>query len=140
MILGDTNLFSQLTRAAGDKPAVDWLDARGDDLWMPAIVVAELLSGGHRHHDPAQRSRLLARTDALLARMMGRVLPYEDADARRHGELAGNLARQGVALSVPDGMIAAMGLTRGATVATRNTKDFERTGVQVVNPWTSAAA
>lgn len=137
MILGDTNLFSQLTRAAGDKPAVDWIDARSDDLWMPAIVVAELLSGGHRHPDPVQRGRLLARTDALLTRMSARILPYEEADARRHGELAGSLARRGVALSVPDGMIAAMGLMRGATVATRNVRDFAETGVEVVNPWDS---
>lgn len=138
MILGDTNVFSQVTRAAGDRPAVEWIDARGDDLWMPAIVVAELLSGGHKHPDPAQRDRLLTRTEALLVRMAGRILAYDEADARRHGALAGALARRGIVLSVADGMIAAMGLMRGATVATRNVKDFARTGVEVVNPWGSS--
>ena len=33
-------------------------------------------------------------------------------------------------------MIAAICLEVGATLATRNTKDFTDTGVQVVDPWT----
>jgi predicted nucleic acid-binding protein len=34
-----------------------------------------------------------------------------------------------------DGLIAATALLHGMTVATRNTRDYRRTGVQVVNPW-----
>mgnify|MGYP000283957954 len=32
-------------------------------------------------------------------------------------------------------MIAAIARSWGASVATRNTKDFEGTGVELINPW-----
>jgi toxin FitB len=35
-----------------------------------------------------------------------------------------------------DAMIVAMARSRGADLATRNVKDFEDCGVNVVNPWT----
>ena len=34
-----------------------------------------------------------------------------------------------------DALIAATALVHGLTVATRNVRDFEGTGVVVVNPW-----
>jgi predicted nucleic acid-binding protein len=33
-------------------------------------------------------------------------------------------------------MIVAMARSRGANLATRNVKDFEDCGVDVINPWT----
>jgi predicted nucleic acid-binding protein len=34
-----------------------------------------------------------------------------------------------------DAMIAAIARSHRAAVATRNTADFERCGIQIVNPW-----
>jgi predicted nucleic acid-binding protein len=34
-----------------------------------------------------------------------------------------------------DAMIVAMARSRGASLATRNAKDFEGCGVDVINPW-----
>jgi predicted nucleic acid-binding protein len=39
-------------------------------------------------------------------------------------------------ISQSDAMIAAIARSRDATVATRNTKDFEHCGIRIVNPWT----
>jgi hypothetical protein len=36
-----------------------------------------------------------------------------------------------------DALIAATALANGATLATRNTADFENCGVQLVDPWRS---
>jgi toxin FitB len=36
---------------------------------------------------------------------------------------------------VADAMIAAICRDLGATLATRNTADFEETGIEVANPW-----
>ncbi|NTG31892.1 type II toxin-antitoxin system VapC family toxin, partial [Agrobacterium rhizogenes] len=52
-----------------------------------------------------------------------------------------NVARKSAALHVPDprpyrdGLIAATALTYGMTLVTRNTADFEGTGVPLLNPW-----
>jgi len=47
----------------------------------------------------------------------------------------GKAARQGFAMSVPDAMIAAITRVNGARLATRNRKDFETTGLGLINPW-----
>jgi len=66
----------------------------------------------------------------VRAAFAGRILPFTDQ--------AASLC---AALHVPDpqserdAMIAATALEHGFIVATRNTKDFEDTGVQLVNPW-----
>lgn len=54
-------------------------------------------------------------------------------------------ARRSAALNVPDsrpirdGLIAATALVHDMAVVTRNVADFERTGVRVLNPWSTAA-
>ncbi len=59
-----------------------------------------------------------------------RILPLDLAAARRVASLHGpDQAPQ------RDALIAGTALSRGLTVVTRNTRDFERTGVEYLNPW-----
>lgn len=43
--------------------------------------------------------------------------------------------RLGRPMSVPDGMIAAIALVNGGRLATRNVRDFETTGLDLISPW-----
>lgn len=65
----------------------------------------------------------------------GRILPVTQAIAERWGELDGIRQLAGRPLNAPDGMIAATALEHGLTVVTRNTKDFDALGVDLINPW-----
>jgi predicted nucleic acid-binding protein len=38
-------------------------------------------------------------------------------------------------LSIPDGQIASIAKVHSMMVATRNTADFEDTGIELINPW-----
>ncbi len=86
--------------------------------------------------DPNQHWRLRRwlETDVIGA-FAGRILPIDLAVARRCA-----------ALHVPDPMserdayIAATALTHGLDVVTRNTRDFIRSGVRLLNPWEDLAA
>lgn len=70
----------------------------------------------------------------------GRIIPF-DADAARHCAQMGVAARNvGLAAGHGDGYIAATAAARGFTVATRNTVDFETTGVSLINPGTDQQA
>jgi toxin FitB len=40
-------------------------------------------------------------------------------------------------ISQPDAQIAAIAVSRGAAVATRNVADFEGCGITLMDPWTS---
>ena len=70
------------------------------------------------------------RADVALVVAYGRILPVDDAIATRCAHLHIPDRRNEV-----DALIAATALVHGLTVATRNVRDFEGTGVVVVNPW-----
>jgi hypothetical protein len=54
----------------------------------------------------------------------------------RHEETARRAAGRPIAQA--DCQIASIAHTRGATVATRNTPDFEGCEIDLINPWTAA--
>jgi predicted nucleic acid-binding protein len=63
----------------------------------------------------------------------GRVLAFDGAAARTFSTVA--RFQRGKPILDADAQIAAIAFAHGAILATRNTKDFEGRGIQVVNPW-----
>ena len=55
--------------------------------------------------------------------------------SRRWARLVVQLRKKGQPLPVLDSMIAATALEHGLTIATRNTRDFRKTGVKVFDPF-----
>ena len=133
----DTNVVSELRRARtgkADPNVVAWAGAQPSDaLFLSAITVLELELGVRQaeRRDPEQGRGLRAWLEGqVLPTFDGRVLPVDVAVARRTATL-----------HVPDpaperdALIAATALVHSLTVATRNTSDFDRTGVALLNPW-----
>lgn len=52
-----------------------------------------------------------------------------------YGDIVPRRFARGRPISIPDAQIAAIALAHGATLATRNAKDFDGTGIALVNPW-----
>ena len=71
----------------------------------------------------------------ILAEFSPRILPIDAEVARVWGEITANARQRGFNLEVADAQIAATALHHGLQVVTRNVKDFEPTGVRIVNPW-----
>ena len=103
--------------------------------YISAITVKELTYGLLllEHRDPEQGQRLRQWLEAALEQFAGRVLPVDEAVARR-----------AAALHVPDpapeadAYIAATALNSNMCLVTRNTADFARfTGLSLVNPWSA---
>ena len=137
MIALDTNVVSELMRPAPSPSVVAWVDAQpADELAVTAVAAAELRYGVARLPDGARQRALAAAVDALLAQVFGgRVLPFDSAGAVVYGELVAARERAGRPISSADAQIAATCLAHGARLATRNTRDFVATGVDVVDPW-----
>ncbi|CAM5416791.1 Ribonuclease VapC OS=Afipia felis OX=1035 GN=fitB_1 PE=3 SV=1 [Afipia felis] len=135
----DTNVISEL-RKIGDGKAdarvAAWVDAEdAESFFISAITILELERGvlGIQRRDAAQGARLRAWLDNhVRSEFAGRILPIDDAIATRCAHLHIPDRRNEV-----DALIAATALVHGLTVATRNVRDFEGTGVVVVNPWES---
>ena len=133
----DTNVVSEL-RKIGDGKAdarvAAWVDTEdAESFFISAITILELERGvlGIQRRDAAQGARLRAWLDNhVLPEFAGRILPIDDQIAMRCAHLHIPDRRNEV-----DALIAATALVHGLTVATRNVRDFEGTGVVVVNPW-----
>ncbi len=73
-------------------------------------------------------------TEAMFAEDFdGRVLPSDSGAAECYAEIASMRRAAGRPISPFDPQIAAIALSRGADLATRNATDFEMTGLEVIN-------
>lgn len=136
-LLLDTNVLSEVTRPAPDTRVLDWLDGLDEDRSFISVVsIAEIRRGVALMDEGRKREALaewLARD--LPQRFEQRVIPVDEPVALAWGDLMGLAKRRGRVLSSMDGLIAATAIARELTLATRNTKDFEGFGLELLDPW-----
>jgi predicted nucleic acid-binding protein len=133
----DTNVISELVKPKPE-PAVLAFLRRQADLWLSVITLHELAYGAERARDPARRAKLFAWIAAIGARFERRILTMERDVAEQAGRLRALAEAQGRAADPLDALIAAAALSRGLTLVTRNTEDFDVFGITLLNPWKSA--
>jgi toxin FitB len=96
----------------------------------------QILYGIRLLPDEVRRDALMKAVEAIFAEdFAGRVLPFDRDAAAAYAELAAARRLAGRPISQFDAMIAAVASSRGARLATRNTKDFAGSGIDLVNPW-----
>ena len=138
MIVLDTPIVSELMR---DRPRADvlaWLDGQpARALFVTAVTEAEVLTG-IAFLPEGRRKRILANAaKRTFDRLMGgRVLPFDSAAAHAYAEIAAARRAAGRPISQSDGQIAAIARTHSMAIATRNVRDFEDMGIDLINPWT----
>lgn len=138
MIVLDTNVISELIRARPEQRVVDWLDRHDTaNLWLTAIAVAELHAGVAKLGAGERRQQLARAIEITLGEFEDRILPFGADAAYVFGYLTGPLLASRTRFPIMDYQIAAITLLHGGVLATRNTKDFSKTGVPLVNPWDS---
>lgn len=128
----DTNVISELRKPKPHGAVVAWvggLDA--SQIFLAAVTLGELQAGIERtrKQDPAKAHEIEAWVDRLAGSFQ--VLAMDGACFREWARLMHGKPDD---LS-EDGMIAATARVHGLTVATRNTRDFDRLGVRVVDPF-----
>ena len=137
MILLDTNVLSETLRPTPDRSVAAWLSRQPRSaLFTSTITRAELLYGVRILPEGRRRTRLLeAVIPVFESGFAGRVLAFDNDAADAYSEIASSRRAAGRPISQLDAMIAAIARSRGAVLATRNTKDFEGCGVEVTDPW-----
>jgi toxin FitB len=130
----DTNVISELVRLTPEPKVVAFL-ARVEDTLVSTIVFHELAYGVERLRDPAKRMKLDLFLQGAKAMYEGRIVGVDVALADLAGRLRARASRSGWVLSQFDSIIAATAIQAGATLATRNTVDFERLEIPLVDPW-----
>jgi predicted nucleic acid-binding protein len=137
MILLDTNVLSELMRPAPSAAVIAWIGRQSAaSLFLSAITEAELRYGLALLPNGQRQRRLLDQVEAMLAEdFAGRILPFDRPAAAAYARIAAGRRLSGRPISQADAQIAAVALSRGAAVATRNVADFLECGVEVIDPW-----
>jgi predicted nucleic acid-binding protein len=128
----DTNILSEIRKPKPHGGVLAWFTANTlAGFATPSVALFELQMGAEklREQDPLRAAAF----DFWVGRIAGgsAVLPFDAAAARETARL---LNKQSMTL-MADAMIAAIAKVNGLTIATRNTRDFERFGVPLVNPF-----
>jgi toxin FitB len=137
VIILDTNVVSELMRPVSSPAVLKWLSLRAaDELCSSAVSLAEILYGIELLPLGRRRSELLAGAEKMFTVVLaGRILPFDEHAARAFAQIASTRRKNGMPMAELDGQIAAIAQTHGATLATRNTTDFEGCGIRLINPW-----
>jgi toxin FitB len=136
-LLLDTNVLSEVTKPSPDEGVLRWIHGLDEDRTFISIVsIAEIRRGVALMDNGRKRDALgewLAHD--LPQRFENRIIPVEGAVALAWGDLMALAKQSGRGLASMDGLIAATAVAHQLTLATRNTKDFEGFGVDIINPW-----
>jgi toxin FitB len=137
MVIVDTNVLSETSKPNPSNAVLRWLDAqRSDELYTTATVIAELSYGLERMPNGRRKESVRASLEGvILEDFRDRILSFDTLAALEFGSLFAMRQAAGRPIIVGDAEIAAVCLANGATLATRNTKDFEGLGIALVNPW-----
>jgi hypothetical protein len=138
----DTNVVSELRKGPRCTPGVQaWATAVPRvACYLSRVNVAEIRFRIERAPDPAFRAELEAWVrDGLLPWFGDRILDVTEAILLRWRWLVWEGQRVNYTFSQPDALLAATALDRGLGVVTRNIADFDRAGVQILNPWLQPA-
>lgn len=137
MIIVDTNVISELFRTAPAKQVETWLaDQDGANLYFTTIGEAELRHGVAILPSGKRRTALTRAIEGILEEdFRDRILPFDRQAASAYAAIAAERRALGRPLSQFDCQIAAIARAHGASVATRNTSDYESCGVDLLNPW-----
>lgn len=130
----DTCVISELRRTTCNAGVSAWMSSIDPDAaFLSVITLGEIRRGIelHRLKDAKVAGALERWLLGLESYYAERVLPVTANVADRWGRLSPNQP-----LPVSDGLIAATGLEHKLTVVTRNITDFQRSGVNTVNPFT----
>jgi hypothetical protein len=134
----DTNVLSELRRPKPNQKVVAFIEAQPLDLlYVSSVTLTEIRFGIECINDAGRRSELndwLANTVRPMFEQ--RVLPVSEDVVFKWRLLVEDGRKAGHTFSQPDLIIAATALHHGMTVVSRDTGDYERTRVPLVNPWT----
>lgn len=130
----DTNVISELRKGDRTNPRVaSWFtEVAEEDVFFSALTLGEIRRGieSVRRRDPKSAAVLESWLGRVSDRYRERILPVDRAIAEEWGRMD-----PPDPLPVVDGLLAATAKVFGLTLATRNVRDVERTGVRCVNPF-----
>ena len=130
--LVDANVLSEPTRQTPRPRVLDWLRRNEREIAVDPVILGELRFGILILPKGKRRSRLEAWFESGVKRV--HCVAWDADTGLRWAALLAELRRSGKSMPIKDSWIAATALAHGLTVVTRNRSDFEKAGVEILDP------
>ena len=131
--LVDANVLSEPTKRDPNPAVVQWLRSHELEIVVDPIIVGEIRSGILLMAQGKRRARLESWFDEGVRRIQ--CVPWDARIGLRWAELLADLRAAGRSMPIKDSLIASTALAYQLTVATRNRSDFDKAGVEMVDPF-----
>jgi predicted nucleic acid-binding protein len=133
MFLVDANVLSEATRPEPDPKVLAWLGSHEREIVVDPMILGEIRFGIFLLPAGKRRSRLERWFEGGVERIY--CVAWDAATGLRWARLLADLRASGRSMPIKDSLIAATALVHGFTVVTRNRRDFEKAGVEIVDPF-----
>lgn len=131
--LVDANVLSEATRPQPDPRVLAWLARHEQEIAVDPVILGEIRFGILLLPDGKRRERLEHWFQEGVERL--HCLAWEAATGLRWAQLLADLRASGRSMPIKDSLIAATALVHGIAVVTLNRRDFEKAGVEIVDPF-----
>jgi predicted nucleic acid-binding protein len=131
--LVDANVLSEATKPDPSPKVLEWLRQNEREIAVDPIILGELKFGILLLPRGKRRARLEQWFEEGIQRIY--CVAWEAATGLRWARLLADLRATGRSMSVKDSLIAATALHNDLVVVTRNQRDFENAGIEIVDPF-----
>lgn len=132
----DTCVVSELVKLSPDENVVAWIKRiPSERLFLCSLTIGEIQKGLSLLPDSRKKEALIEWLSTLHDHYKDRILGIDSTVAECWGHMQALSEKNGRPMASIDGLIAATAGTHRLTLVTRNVKDFEESGVPVINPW-----
>lgn len=137
----DTCCISELVKKKPNANVVKWFADKDElSMYLSVITFGELRKGIERLPDSKKKKELNRWVkEDLKHRFKNRIFNLNMEEVNNWGEILATAENNGKPLPAIDSLIAATAQVHDLSVVTRNTRDMEGSGVEVINPWTYAS-
>ena len=135
-ILLDTCAISELRKPKPSAAFLEWFENCNDHLlYLSSITLGELRFGIDLLPDGRRKNDLLTWHAELCLSYNGHIIAPSQEICELWGTMRATRKKLGHPLSMADGLIAATALNASMVLVTRNIKDFQGLGLELLNPW-----
>jgi toxin FitB len=131
--LVDANVLSEATRPEPDPRVLAWLATHEREIAVDPVILGEIRFGILLLPTGKRRERLERWFQEGVERIY--CLAWDVATGLRWARLLAELRASGLAMPIKDSLIAATAHVHGLAVVTRNRRDFEKAGVEILDPF-----
>lgn len=134
----DTCVISELRKLAPDQTVLEWFTTVNEEnLFISVLTLGEIEYGIASLPNGKKKSAITIWFEELKFQLKHQTIDITPEIASHWGVMRGTMQRQGISVSVVDGLIAATAIDQDLLIVTRNINDFKHTGARIFNPWDS---